>query len=179
MHPDILDALRLAMSYYPTVTRRRGYAFGGIPSADSFNPTTYYTPKATNSSVPSYPGQAANSGPSDNRNAAPGLMNNQTYNWSPLYPQNGSGTNIPHPSPPPGPYSTLGMSAPSSTLGAAPSYDWPLPYSGMGGMQGSAPWSVSSSGGSGLKNGPGAYNNTMSNNTMADMPPEDPTGDWT
>jgi len=160
MHPDIIAALRLAFAHHNARNqRRRRYAFGGGAYEEQMSPANFYTPQANRA-----PTSPARQNPTpDQQNGTPdsfGMGNAQPYKWSPLYPATGSGTNIPHPAPPPGASSATTMS------GAPPAYSWGFPYSSMGDPNMGA-------GGTGFKNGPTPYNNQMT-----DIPPEDPTGDW-
>lgn len=162
MHPDIIDALRLALANHPEFVRRRSYAFGGgtPDELSSYSPANFYTQQASSSApINSAP---TNSAPmnSNQQNQSPnryggrpadaGLSGGQPYKWTPLYPDSGSGSNIPYPAPPPGPSGLLGNATAMTHPGTAPSYDWPLPYLAMGQNQ----QTNSMFGGSGLKNGP-------------------------
>ena len=187
MHPDIIDALRLALANHPEFVRRRSYAFGGgtPDELSSYSPANLYTQQASSSaptnsapmnsapmnsapmnSAPmnSAPMNSApmNSAPtnSNQQNQSPnryggrpadaGLSGGQPYKWTPLYPNSGSGSNIPYPAPPPGPSGLLGSATAMAHPGTAPSYDWPFPYLAMGQNQ----QTNSMFSGSGLKNGP-------------------------
>jgi len=155
MHPDILDALRLALAHHENAMRRRGYAFGGAAYEEENSPANFYTPRASGSPT----GVNLPPPPQTNRfggnPADPGLKSGSSYNWPALFPSSGSGSNIPHPPPPPGPSGLLGMSDPQKNASGTPTYDWPFPYPSMGGQQwGGSEWGGGMGGGSGLKNGP-------------------------
>lgn len=163
MHPDIIDALRLALANHPEFVRRRSYAFGGGTPDEltSYSPANFYTQQASSSSPPNSNQQ--NSTPQNQsstryggRPVDSGLSGAQPYKWTPLYPSSGSGSNIPYPAPPPGPSGLLGNAAAMTHPGTAPSYDWPFPYMAMGQDQSN---NSAFGGGTGLKNGPsmGAY----------------------
>lgn len=157
MHPDIIDALRLALAHHPAfANRRRGYAMGGSPMAAGYDPTSYYTPRITDGANP-FPAGMAGMPNQPNQPMPPKstAQTGQSYTWAPLYPSAGSGVNIPHPPPPVGPSGLLGYAGSQPTLGNAPAYDWPLPYQAMGGGQwGGGQWGNGLNSGTGLKTGP-------------------------
>lgn len=156
---DILEALRLTRDLQHPLFRHN-YAMGGSPTMGGFDPTSYYTPRMPSGAIAlSTPMHVEQPDPQNQMAQAPmprpTTQTGQSYTWNPLYPAAGSGVNIPHPPPPVGPKGLLGYAGAQQTLGGSPSYDWPLPYSPMGGGQwGGGQWGGGLDSGTGLKTGP-------------------------
>lgn len=161
MHPDIIDALRLAMAQHPEFLRRRNYAFGGSPMASGFDPTSYYTPQVSNSMTP-FIGQDI----PDRPEQVPTTQTGQSYAFAPLYPAAGSGVNIPKPPPPVGHNALMGASGGHQQQNAMVSPNWQLPYDSMRNSQLGGAMAT----GSGLKTGPAAINNRAAGGPVWDKP---------
>lgn len=142
--PRILEALRITRDLrYPVF--RRGYAMGGAPSMQMFDPTTYYTPR-TNT-----PADPFMSSPLDDEygsQAVPTLhTGSSAYPRASIYPTAGSGVNVPRPPPPAGIHGLLGYAT-----GMPPNL--PMAYPGMNNNQ-FAGGTMGGMSGTGLKTGPG------------------------